>query len=223
MLPDKDQSCHTSRKNPSLSNRHRKGYKIKKHMQTINSIAVFCSASIGYNPAYAQSARQFGQLLAQRQIQLVYGGSKAGLMGILADAVLKNGGKVIGVLPRFLTDKKEIAHQGLSELIYVESLMERKMKMGALSQASVVLPGGFGTMDEMFEMLTWSQLNLHQHRVGILNVNGLYNGLKAMFERMSEEGLLHRNNSKLYVFSDRADDLLDKLCRLCVIDQEMRN
>jgi uncharacterized protein (TIGR00730 family) len=192
-------------------------------MDTIRSIAVFCSASMGGDEAYARSAEQFGKILAQRNIQLVYGGSKAGLMGILADAVLKNGGKVIGILPRFLTEKKEIAHKGLTELIYVESLMERKKKMSEMAQASVVLPGGFGTMDEMFEMLTWSQLNLHQHRVGVLNINGLYDGLEQLFRRMSEEKLLHRNNSKLFAFSKDPQELMDKLLELKLMDNEMAN
>jgi uncharacterized protein (TIGR00730 family) len=137
----------------------------------MKSISVFCGSSMGVDPVYISEAILLGKTLAERSIQLVYGGARIGLMGAVADSVLNNHGKVIGVLPYFLKSK-EIAHDGLTELILVESMHERKMKMHDLCDGIIALPGGFGTLEELFEILTWGQLGLHKKPVGVLNVNG---------------------------------------------------
>ncbi len=153
-------------------------------------IAVFCGAATGHDPIYAQAAAEVGRAIAQRGMGLVYGGGHVGLMGIVADAAMKAGGEVIGVIPRFMA-KAELAHQGVTELILVDTMHERKQRMHELSNAVIALPGGFGTMDELFELLTWRQIGLHEQRIGLLNVNGFYDPLLAQMERMREDGFLH--------------------------------
>src|SRR5687768_1380717 len=137
----------------------------------MKSVAIFCGSSSGSDSIYYSQAAMLGKILAHRKIQIVYGGAKVGLMGAVADGALKEGGKVIGVLPNFLKSK-EIAHTGLTDLILVESMHERKLKMHELSDGIIALPGGFGTLEELFEMLTWSQLGLHKKPIGLLNING---------------------------------------------------
>jgi uncharacterized protein (TIGR00730 family) len=136
----------------------------------MKSVTVFCGSSSGSNSVYATQAMLLGTALAHRKIRLIYGGAKIGLMGIIADAVLKEGGEVVGILPQFLSSK-EIAHRGLTQLIMVDSMHERKTKMHELSDGVIALPGGFGTLEELFEMLTWAQLGLHQNPIGLLNVD----------------------------------------------------
>jgi len=140
----------------------------------MNAIVVFCGSSPGKEEIYKSKAEQLGQTLAEENITLIYGGASVGLMGAVANGVLKNQGKAIGVIPEFL-NTKEVAHTQLSELIQVESMHERKTKMSELCDGVIALPGGFGTLEELFEMLTWAQLGLHQKPIGILNVNGFYN------------------------------------------------
>ncbi|MBK7384723.1 MAG: TIGR00730 family Rossman fold protein, partial [Flavobacteriales bacterium] len=136
-------------------------------------IAVFCGANSGADPAILEAARATGRTMAERGMGIVFGGGHVGLMGAVADAALEAGGEVIGVIPGFMVEK-ELAHQGLSELIIVRDMHERKMRMHELSQAVIALPGGFGTMDELFELLTWRQLGIHHKPMGLLNVNGFY-------------------------------------------------
>lgn len=154
------------------------------------NIAVFCGANTGTDPAILEAARTMGRTIAQRGMGVVYGGGHVGLMGAVADAALEAGGKVIGVIPGFMVEK-ELAHQALTELIIVRDMHERKMRMHELSQAVVALPGGFGTMDEVFELLTWRQLGLHAKPIGVLNVNDFYTPLLEQVARMERDGFLH--------------------------------
>lgn len=179
-------------------------------MAEIRSLLVYCGANSGKAPVYAETSRAFGKLLAVEKIRLVYGGGSVGLMGILADAVLENGGTVTGVIPGFL-NVKEVGHTGLTEMHEVKSMHERKAKMEELSDAAVALPGGFGTMDEIFEMLTWAQLGLHNKPLGLLNVNGYYDHLIALLDTMVREGFLRQSNRNLIIISESAEELLELL------------
>lgn len=174
----------------------------------MNRITVFCGSSFGTEEIYKEQATLLGQTLAKQNIELVYGGANVGLMGAVADGVLNAGGKAIGVLPNFLRSK-EIAHLGLTELIVVESMHERKTKMNDLCDGVIALPGGFGTLEELFEMLTWAQLGLHKKPVAILNINGFYDSLIELTQIMVEKGLLKDINQKMLLVSDNIDTLLD--------------
>ncbi len=179
-------------------------------MTNLKRIAVFCGSSSGTEKEFETKARELGRKLAAENIDLVYGGAKVGLMGAVADATLAESGRVIGVLPVFLT-AKEIAHQGLTQLILVDTLHERKTRMNELSDGVIALPGGFGTLEEYFEMLTWGQLGLHQKPMAILNVNGYYNELINFLDTMVEKGLLKEVNRQMVLISDDIDDLLAKM------------
>ena len=176
----------------------------------MNNITVFCASSPGFQPEYVQAAQATGHFLAERNIALVYGGGRVGLMGALADAVLEKGGKVIGVIPQFLMDL-EVGHRGLTELIVVESMHQRKLTMADLCDGFIALPGGFGTLEELVEILTWSQLALHRKPVGILNTNGYYNLLQQFFNHMVGEGLLKEANQDLAIFEEEIDQLYRKM------------
>ncbi|MDX6187932.1 TIGR00730 family Rossman fold protein [Flavobacterium sp. Fl-318] len=173
-------------------------------------IGIFCGSSFGTEAIYQEQATLLGQTLAKQNIELVYGGADVGLMGALADGALSEGGKVIGVLPGFLRSK-EIAHKGLTELILVESMHERKTKINDLSDGVIALPGGFGTLDELFEMLTWAQLGLHKKPIAILNINGYYDSLLELTHTMVEKGFLKNVNQEMLLVSDSIDDLLEKM------------
>lgn len=173
-------------------------------------ITVFCGSSFGTEEIYTEQAVLLGETLAKQNIELVYGGANVGLMGAVADGVLNNGGKAIGVLPDFLRSK-EIAHLGLTELILVESMHERKTKMNDLCDGVIALPGGFGTLEELFEMLTWAQLGLHKKPIAILNINGFYDSLIQLTENMVNKGLLKDVNQQMLLVSDNIDDLLNKM------------
>lgn len=172
----------------------------------MKSVAVFCASGIGNKPDYKDEAYKTGKFLARHQLEVIYGGSHIGLMGALAQGALDHGGVVRGVLPEFMT-QHELAHQNLTELIMVDSMQERKLKMHELSDAVIALPGGFGTFEELFEMLTWAQLGLHQKPIGILNVKGYYNHLKKLLDHMTNEGLLKSKNAEMLLFSDTIKDL----------------
>lgn len=173
-------------------------------------ITVFCGSSFGTEEIYKEQATLLGQTLAKQNIELVYGGANVGLMGAVADGILKEGGKAIGVLPNFLRSK-EIAHLCLTELILVESMHERKTKMNDLCDGVIALPGGFGTLEELFEMLTWAQLGLHKKPIAILNINGFYDALIELTKVMVEKGLLKDVNQQMLLVSDNIDDLLDQM------------
>lgn len=176
----------------------------------MRSIAVFCGASDGYNEIYREAAYEVGQVLAERNIHVVYGGAKVGLMGALADGVLQHGGKITGVIPTFLKTK-EVAHEGLTELITVDSMHDRKIKMHELCNGVITMPGGWGTMDELFEMLTWGQLGLHSKPIGLLNVNGYFDALKAFCDSMVQEGFLSEYVNAMMLADYAVGDLLQQM------------
>ncbi len=176
----------------------------------MKSITVFCGSSFGSEDIYKEQAALLGQTLAKNNIQLVYGGANVGLMGAVADGALDGGGKVVGVLPYFL-QSKEIAHQQLTELILVETMHERKTKMNELCDGIIVLPGGYGTLEEFFEMITWAQLGLHQKPIGILNIDGFYNDLISLVENMVDKGFLKEINRNMLLISDNIDELLEMM------------
>ena len=174
------------------------------------AISVFCGSSAGNDSAYTAAAAALGTLLGERKIKLVYGAGNVGLMGVLADAALAAGGAVLGVIPQFLVDY-EVCHDGLTELVITETMHERKRIMAAHSEAVIVLPGGFGTLDEYFEMLTWRQLRLHAQPIGILNVRGYYDHLLAHADRMIAEGFVRAEHRALTHVSDSPATLLELL------------
>jgi uncharacterized protein (TIGR00730 family) len=173
-------------------------------------LSVFCGSSSGNGSKYEEVAFRMGQILAERKIGLVYGGTNVGLMNSVADGALSAGGEVIGVLPVFISEKG-IAHKNLSELILVETMHERKTKMSELSDGVVALPGGFGTLEEFFEVLSWGQLGLHKKPAGILNINGFYDSLIALTTTMVREGFLKEANQKMLIVSDDINTLLDQM------------
>ena len=170
-------------------------------------ITVFCGSSDGSEYIYKAQAALLGKTLATREIELVYGGAKIGLMGAVADAVLQYGGKVTGVLPYFLSGK-EVAHEGLTEQILVDTMHERKALMHDLCDGIIALPGGYGTMEELFEMLTWGQLGLHNKPIGLLNINGYYDGLIELIQGMADKGFLKKADQKMLLTNDNIDKLL---------------
>lgn len=173
-------------------------------------ICVFCGSSLGGDPAYKQAAVALGTELAARDIGLVYGGASVGLMGVVADAALTKGGEVIGVLPEALADL-EIAHEGLSELRIVSSMHERKAQMAELSEAFIALPGGIGTLEETFEVWTWSQLSIHAKPVGLLNVKGYYDGLEAFLDHMTSEHFVKPVHRNIMLSDAKPGALIEKL------------
>jgi uncharacterized protein (TIGR00730 family) len=178
----------------------------------VQRVCVFCGASSGRRAAYAVAARTFGALLAERGLGLVYGGGRVGLMGAVADGALAGGGEVIGVIPQELVDR-ELAHGGLTELRVVGSLHERKALMAELSDAFVALPGGFGTLDELMEQLTWAQLGLHRKPVGLLDVEGYWAPLIALARHATEEGFVREVDLEVIAVGDDGKLLLDRLAR----------
>ena len=173
-------------------------------------VTVFCGSSFGTDEIYKTQATLLGQTLAKHDIELVYGGANVGLMGAVADGVLNEGGRVIGVLPNFLR-AKEIAHENLTELIFVDTMHERKTKMNDLCDGVIALPGGFGTLEEFFEMLTWAQLGLHKKPIAILNIDGFYDPLNILVQTMVDKGFLKEINQEMLLVSDNIDELLDKM------------
>ncbi|HEX7115573.1 MAG TPA: TIGR00730 family Rossman fold protein [Steroidobacter sp.] len=174
------------------------------------SVCVFCGSSAGNRPEYSALARSVGTLLARQGMTLVYGGGRVGLMGALADAALAAGGRVVGVIPRMLLER-EVGHEGLTELHVVGTMSERKVMMGELSQAFLALPGGIGTMDELFEAWTWTQLDLHDKPCGLLNHEGYYDSLLAFLDHARGEGFLRpRHHAALLVGTD-AEELIARL------------
>lgn len=174
----------------------------------MKSVCVFCGSSFGSNPAYEQAARQMGSAIASAGLALVYGGAKVGLMGAVADAALEKGGTVIGVLPKSLQEK-ELAHMGLSELHVVSSMHERKALMAERSDAFVAMPGGAGTMEELFEVWTWGQLGLHEKPCGFLNTNGFYDRLIEFLDFQTAEGFMKPVMRNMVQVSSSPEGLLD--------------
>lgn len=170
-------------------------------------VCVFCGSRAGEPEIFAEAARKTGELLATQNIDLVYGGGHVGLMGIVADAVMQKGGRVYGVIPEALA-QKELAHSGLTELHTVPDMHARKLKMADLSDAFVALPGGAGTMEEIFEQWTWLQLSIHDKPCGFLDVASYYSPLREMIENMVRHGFLSREHADMVKFSDAMEDLL---------------
>ena len=165
---------------------------------------------MGSDTVYQQQATELGHLMAENQIRLIYGGAKIGLMGMVANGALENNGLVTGVLPHFLRTK-EIAHDSLTDLILVETMHERKTKMNELSEGVIALAGGFGTMEEFFEMLTWGQLGLHTKPMGLLNTNGFFDELITLLDKMVNTGFLKQLNREMVLIANEPSELLEKM------------
>jgi len=178
----------------------------------IKSICVYCGSSWGRQEIYAEAAREIGRLIAERGWRLIYGGGAVGLMGAVADAALAAGGEVIGVIPQALDDK-ELGHKGLTELRVVGSMHERKAMMAELSDAFLALPGGYGTWDELCEILTWAQLGFHRKPCGMLNTAGYYDAFAAQQQKAIDEGFLRDKNQQLLVIEHQPETLLEALAR----------
>lgn len=172
----------------------------------IRSLAVFCGSKSGNNPLYAEHAVILGKMLALNNITLVYGGGSKGLMGVLADTMMGNRGNVTGVIPKLLQDW-EHQHEGITELLVVEDMHVRKKKMYELCDAALILPGGFGTLDELFELVTWNQLSIHDKQIFILNSDGFYNHLLTHIHRLQENGFLYEPIDKRIKFLMKPEEL----------------
>jgi uncharacterized protein (TIGR00730 family) len=195
MKSDRDTSTETPRREPV----------------SLTSVCVYCGSATGDRPEYAQAARELGVLFANNRMRLIFGGGSVGLMGVLADAVLDAGGKVTGVIPRGLRTA-ELAHEGLSEMIVVETMHARKQRMVELADAFIALPGGIGTMDELFETWTWLQLGIHAKPVGLLNVFGYFDPLITFLGQMRDRGFLHEAHFESLTIDSDAQRLISRLC-----------
>ncbi len=173
-------------------------------------LCVFAGSQVGSEPQYAEQARQLGELLVENQMGLVYGGGSVGLMGEIADAVLDSGGKVIGVIPQFLATK-ELLHTGLTETVVTEDMHSRKAKMAELADAFIALPGGLGTFEELFEVITWAQLGVHQKPIGLLNVAGFYDPVLYLINHAIELGFVKQEHRDLLEAAESAEELLKLL------------
>ena len=176
-------------------------------MADINSICIYCGSSSNTRASHRQAAIEFGTLLAAEGVSLVFGGGHVGIMGLTADATLKAGGHVVGVIPAFLA-AREVAHTKCTELHTTVTMHERKQKMADLSDAFVILPGGFGTLDEMFEIITWRQLNLHKKPIIIANIHGYWDPLKKLIQHMSSENYIPSNHNNLITFVSSIGEVL---------------
>ena len=174
----------------------------------MKSICVFCGANFNGDPGLAEVVDQLAQVMVSRNISLIFGGGRVGVMGMMADAILKKGGKAIGVIPEFLLNK-EVGHTGLTELHIVENMHQRKQMMNDLCDGIITLPGGFGTLEEFFEVLTWLQLGLHQKPIGVLNVNGFYDFLLKQMDVMVEQQFLKPVNRELVITSANPVELVN--------------
>jgi uncharacterized protein (TIGR00730 family) len=181
----------------------------------MKSLCVFCGSNAGHNPTYRAEAEKLGRLLAARQIELVYGAGNIGLMGAVADACLDAGGSVTGIIPEALVGKevagRPVDHRALTRLEVVDSMHTRKARMAELSDGFIALPGGFGTFEEFCEILTWGQLGFHVKPMGLLNINGFYDPLLALFDHAVSEGFLRAPNRAMALVSSDIDDLLAQM------------
>ncbi len=175
----------------------------------INTVCVYCGSSKGNEAIYAEEAKAFGRLLVQYGLKLVYGGARVGIMGILADTVLKAGGTAIGVIPENLVDL-EVAHDNLSELHVVDSMHKRKAEMADRSDAFIALPGGLGTFEELFEVMTWAQLGLHQKPCGLLNINGFFDPLVAFLDHAVDQGFIQSMHRRLLMVEEKSQRLIER-------------
>jgi uncharacterized protein (TIGR00730 family) len=173
-------------------------------------VCVFSGSRVGSDPSYQQGAHKLGVTLAEQNIELVYGGGSVGLMGIIADSILDSGGRAIGVLPEFLATK-ELMHKGLNEVFVTQDMHSRKAKMAELSDAFIAMPGGLGTFEELFEMVTWAQLGVHAKPIGLLNINGFYQPLLDLIDHAIEAGFVHESHRQLMIAEPDPSTLLMKL------------
>jgi uncharacterized protein (TIGR00730 family) len=173
-------------------------------------ICIFCGSQVGTNGLYRQAATALGQLLVRHGYGLVYGGGHVGLMGVIADAVLASGGEVIGVIPESMV-ARELAHTGLTQLQVVPGMHARKARMAELADAFIALPGGYGTFEELFEVITWAQLGMHRKPIGLLNVAGYFNALKALVDQAITEGFIRAEHWHLFTMADDPNTLLERL------------
>jgi uncharacterized protein (TIGR00730 family) len=176
----------------------------------IRTVVVFCGSQTGRNPLFFQHAAELGKLIAYLRLKLIYGGGHKGLMGTLADAVLAHEGQVMGVIPEVLIDMEQ-QHKGLTELAIVPDMHTRKKMMYERADVAIVLPGGFGTMDELFEMLTWNQLKIHDKKIFLLNSGGFYNHLSSHLNLLQQEGFLYDNLSDRIIICDTPVEVFNKL------------
>ncbi len=183
---------------------------MSENLNKIHNLAVFCASSDGNDTEIYKTAYEVGKIMAENSIRLIYGGSKLGLMGQVAQGVMDNNGKATGVIPDFLKTK-EVVHTSLDKLITTQDMHERKLTMNELSDAFVTLPGGFGTFEELFEIVTWAQLGLHRKPIGLLNIGGFYDDLINMLNKMCSKGLLKKDNLDILLISDNFEDLLDQM------------
>ena len=179
-------------------------------MNHLNKICIFCGSSDGNDLAISDAAVHLGEVFAAKNITLVYGAAKIGVMGTIAKTILDRKGAVIGIIPEFLK-KKEVVHLGLTQLITTENMHERKLQMQEISDGFIALPGGFGTLEELFEIITWLQLGLHLKPIGLLNVNGFYNDLIKMIETMVRKGFVSMENYNLLLVDTKIENLLQKM------------
>jgi len=177
---------------------------------TLSSLCIYCGSSMGHDPRFASAAEELGGCLAREGTTLVYGGAKVGIMGAVADAALAKGGRVVGVIPRGLVEK-EVAHPGLSECHVVESMHERKALMAELSEGFIALPGGLGTLEELFEVWTWAQLGLHAKPLGLLNVAAYYDKLLAFLDHATAEGFVGHHNREMVQVADQPVELIARM------------
>ncbi|MES3017012.1 MAG: TIGR00730 family Rossman fold protein [Bacteroidota bacterium] len=178
----------------------------------MKSISVFCGANFNGDPALIKAVNALADVFVEKDISLIFGGGRVGVMGLIADAVLERGGKAIGVIPQFLMDK-EVGHTGLTELIITSTMHERKQKMADLSDGVITFPGGFGTLEEFFEVLTWLQLGLHNNPIGLLNIDGFYDPLLAQMDVMVEKKFLKPVNRDLVLSHSDPAELVSKMER----------
>ena len=176
----------------------------------MKSIAVYCGASLGADPVFADAARGLARALVDHNIGLVYGGGKVGLMGVIADEVLRLGGDATGVIPKHLVER-EVGHAGLTRLFVVKDMHERKAMMSDLAEGFIAMPGGMGTLEELFEMVTWAQLGIHAKPIGLLNVNGFWNGLAGVVGHMVEQGFVKPAHADLMMLESESEALVRRL------------
>ena len=185
-------------------------YKRILKRNTLKKIVVFCGSSLGYSPIYKEAAVTLGNYFVENKISLVYGGGKIGMMGMLADTILAQNGEVIGVIPKLL-EKEEVVHAGVEEMIVCKKMSERKVIMSKLVDGYITLPGGFGTLDELFEALTLGQLQIEQKPIGLLNVNGFFNAVLLQLDKMVEEGYLKTAGRNLLLVATSVKELMQKM------------
>ena len=185
-------------------------YKRILKLNTLKKIVVFCGSSLGFSPIYKEAAVTLGNYFVENKISLVYGGGKIGMMGMLADTILAQNGEVIGVIPKLL-EKEEVVHAGVEEMIVCKKMSDRKVIMSKLVDGYITLPGGFGTLDELFEALTLGQLQIEQKPIGILNINGFFDAVLLQLDKMVEEGYLKPAGRNLLLVANSVKELMQKM------------